>query len=82
MIARKALPRPGVSLTEAATALPNTAQPAAVIERIGEPNPTLSVSPAPALPTAAEEVEAVDAMIPIELEDGGLLFTSDPDLPR
>jgi chemotaxis protein MotB len=111
MIARKVLPRPGVSLNEAAAvpgmerlpennpepasadnsaaaaraaspALPNTAQPAPVVELVEEPAPVLSAPPAPVLPTVAEEVEAADTMIPIKLEDGGLLFTSDPDLPR
>ena len=93
MIARKALPRPGMPL--AAQAQP--VEPELV--EMAEPAPTLSqnqpdaeAAPArteqlvdepllPATPTSSEAVPD-NVVAPIELEDGGLLFTSDPDLPR
>lgn len=50
--------------------------------RQAPPAEQVTSSSAPASLTPAENSVPADEMIPIELEHGGLLFTSDPELPR
>lgn len=102
MIARKAMPRPGMPLAAqlpADGAIGDTADDSAsasamefslIEEAAGtaaEASPPnlieeLSSSSATAAPVNPESEQSGRNLIPVELEDGGLLFTSDPDLPR
>lgn len=94
MIARKALPRPGMPLAaqqqQVAAELPKVLKPStapSVNQPGAEAAPTrpeqLNDEPLPAVVTPTPNAAGpADVVAPIELEDGGLLFTSDPDLPR
>jgi chemotaxis protein MotB len=87
MIARKAMTRPGVSVTSE-TPKPDPIGESEQSEQVGQSAETPDVSPSaqmPEQPTAPGDIPQSlpsDDMAPIELEDGGLLFTSDPELPR
>jgi chemotaxis protein MotB len=88
MIAQKALPRPGAKIEEAITGdsagVASASEPA-VTPALQEPGQVADTLTAP--PTQPESVQTdnqppKEAVTPIELDDGGLLFTSDPELPR
>lgn len=95
MIARKSLPRPGMPVAQAPNAFDGTA---AAADNVEADTGTPGADPETTAPVASqngqnESVLLTPAIIPqpqvqptevtpVQLENGGLLFTSDPTLPR
>lgn len=86
MIARKALARPGLPLAQASpsgAAIPSPAKTQAdtLVPPVVDAAPQAS-PPAAGAAETAQDPATPNEVVPVELENGGLLFTSDPEIQR
>lgn len=85
-------PQPGLEMNSVSEKVDNNLSPKDKMDRLIESNPSLGInsvlsleneSPAPFQENDSDDTTVQDTKIkPVETKDGGLLFSSDPDLPR
>jgi len=85
-------PQPGLEMNSVSEKVDNNLSPKDKMDRLIESNPSLGINsvlnlenelPAPLQENDSDDTTVQDTKIkPVETKNGGLLFSSDPDLPR